>query len=249
MGKIRDFLTSYGANKQKIVLPDDVAQVYSQLYGLKNARHFAWCHFNGQPLNYQSMIIDIDVKNRLLMMDEPFGIPPQFHWNPGIGLSVQIKDYTTRISFKTKFVRLEPEAETKSNRMVVAWPAEVDTHQRRSVFRVSFDDVDEVPMVVLIDISGELLPCLDLSFQGIGIAVPQHFATHLQENQWLVIQLLLPSMKAVLAKLHIKRIDPIDELGIVSLGGVIEGVDGASKRIIDRFLVASQRKELKVKVS
>ena len=124
-------------------LPEAAAQVYSQLYGLKNARHFAWCRFGGDKVAYQSIIIDINIENRMLVMDEPFGLPSQFFWSPGLPIHVEIKDYANRIDFKSRFIRLDPEE--SGNRMLIAWPPEVHSHQRRSVFRVNFAEQDDVP--------------------------------------------------------------------------------------------------------
>lgn len=232
---------------ESLRLPPDAAQVYGQLYGLKNARHFAWCRFGGDQTAYQSIIIDIDVENRILVMDEPFGLPSSFYWSPGLPIAVEIKDYATRVNFNTRFVRLEPQE--SDNRMMIAWPAEVHSHQRRSVFRVSFNDSDDVPMLQFVDLVTDLYPCLDLSFQGVGVAIPAEVGGQLHLGQNLVTQLWLPGLEPVVAKLTIKRLEEIDDLGIFSLGAEISGVDGAAKRMIDRFLVSEQRKEMKTRAS
>lgn len=247
MKLLNRWFAQLGGATHHLSLPEDAARVYSQLYGLKNARHFAWCRFGKDKLTYQSMIIDVDVENRTVIMDEPFGLPPQFLWSPGQPIDVEIKDYANRIDFKTRFIRLDPE--NGENRMLVAWPAEVQSHQRRSIFRVSFHGGDEVPMLQFVDLATELLPCLDLSFQGVGVAVPHELGSQMYIDQALVIQLWLPNFEPIVAKLTVKRLDEIEDLGLFSLGATIDGVDSASKRMIDRFLVEEQRKEMKTRAS
>ena len=230
-------------------MPEEAARIYSQLYGLKNARHFAWCRFGRDKTPYQSMIIDINVEDRLLVMDEPFGMPSSFFWSPGMPVHIEIKDYETRINFKSRFVTLQPQDAGTGNHMMIAWPSEVESHQRRAIFRVSFNEGDAVPMIQFMDISSDLLPCLDLSFQGVGVAVPDTISAQMYPGQNLVIQLWLPELDPIVAKLHVARLDHIEDLGVSSLGGVIAGVDAASKRVIDRFLLSAQRKGIKNKVS
>ncbi|HBF08638.1 MAG TPA: hypothetical protein DHW71_03345 [Gammaproteobacteria bacterium] len=249
MNLFQKLFTSQKKRQPAKSLPEEAARIYSQLYGLKNARHFAWCRFGRDEVAYQSMIIDINVEERLLILDEPFGMPASFFWSPGMPIHVEIKDYETRISFKSRFVRLQPEESGDGNKMMIAWPAEVESHQRRSIFRVSFHEGDAVPMIQFMDISSDLLPCLDLSFQGVGVAVPDEISSQMYPGQNLVIQLWLPNLDPIVAKLHIKRLDHIEDLGVSSMGGVIEGIDAASKRVVDKFLLAAQRRELRSKVS
>ena len=246
MNMLGRWLADVRAKNTSKSLPEDAARVYSQLYALKTARHFAWCSFGRDKMSYQSMIIDMNVNDRILVLDEPFGLPSSFYWSPGMPVSVEIKDYATRISFSSRFIRLEPDG--GENRMMIAWPAEVDSHQRRSIFRVNFHGGDQVPMIQFVDISPELFPCLDLSFQGVGVAIPDELGEQMYGSQCLVTQLWLPGMEPIIGKLTIQRLSVIEDLGVKSLGGVIDGTDSASKRIIDRFLVSEQRKEIKQRV-
>jgi c-di-GMP-binding flagellar brake protein YcgR len=243
MNMLSRWLANARAKNTKKSLPESAARVYSQLYALKTARHFAWCSFGRDKMSYQSMIIAMNVNDRILVLDEPFGLPTSFFWSPGMPISVEIKDYATRISFTSRFIRLEPDG--NEHRMMIAWPAEVDSHQRRSIFRVSFNGGEQVPMIQFVDLSPELFPCLDLSFHGVGVAIPDQLGEQMYVGQVLVVQLWLPGMDSIVGKLSIHRLSTIEDLGVMSLGAVIEGVDSASKRIIDRFLVAEQRRDIK----
>lgn len=240
---LNKFLSLSWGNSSRKSLPEHVAGVYSQLYGLKNARHFAWCRFGNDKTAYQSIIIDLNVDQRMLVMDEPFGLPKNFFWSPALPVSVEIKDYATRITFRSRFISLEPDE--KANRMLLAWPDEVESEQRRSVFRINFHDSEQAPMIQIMDHSSELFPCLDLSFQGVGIAIPQDLADGIYVSQSLVVQLWLPHLEPILAKLTVKHLDPVANMQVCSLGGEIDGLDSLARRAIDKFLVTEQRKEIK----
>jgi len=246
------FLANRKAPEQ---ISPEVSEVYSQLIGLKNSRHFAWISFRGESKPYQSMILDADPHAQEVILDEPFGLPKQFLWTPGQALTVAVKGTTQVVEFKSRFCRLEPAAAFEQNsgrdpghHCIIQWPEMVSQHQRRATFRVSFHGHSAVPLVQL---SGgeDVYPCMDLSAQGIGMAVSTAVSNRISAGQTIDLTLHLPDhasgTTAIQTRVAVKRQEPVDELNLVCIGGELEGLSTAARRTIDRFLVVEQRKSLK----
>jgi len=224
-------------------VPEEVSRVYTQLYGLQHSRHFAWVQLGDNKTEFQSMVLNVDMHERQIILDEPFGLPHTFYWTPGMSVQVLIKDYVKRIEFTSRFVKLEPVED--EHQLIVTWPKEVFSDQRRQEYRVAFDNFDRVPLASIGNQTAEPVPILDLSSKGIGLAIPSSLSDQLYIDQKLEAELCLNAGVYIHADLKVLRLEGVEDNSVMCVGSALEAHTPRDQRILEKFLAAAQRKQLR----
>ena len=222
-----------------------VSEELLQLFRLRQAHSLLRVRINGQPEIFQSLLLDIDLENEILVLDEPF--PNQWPIVSWLNrrVTVDTMDPGLQTRFETHVAAID-DGERPSLRLAI--PYTVGREQRRKYFRLAVDG--SVPVKALIrdrELGNLAAKVMDLSTRGIRLQVSGHYP-ELDQNFPLTIGLdRQPSFNCELAVRNFKLHHAPDQ--VTTVGGMLTEITPADQRMIDRFLLQIQRAQRRMAVA
>lgn len=215
-----------------------VSQDVLHLFRLRREHRLLRLRFNGIGQEYQSLLLEVDLKNNRLLLDEPF--PPLAESRMLGGLKVEVASIegaaSTRFETRVQGVLVQRGMAA----LAVAVPDSVVAFQRRNHYRLSVQDHMPVQAVLRHESLGNVAAqVVDLSSQGIRLLVPQLDAQGPLQTAPLFLR--LADERGMLCTLRVCSQQPAADHENSILGGQLVGLNQPQTQLIERFIVRSQR--------
>ena len=215
-----------------------VSQDVLHLFRIRREHRLLRLRFAGIAQEYQSLLLEVDLKNNRLLLDEPFPVMAESELFNGRRLEVASIEGAASTRFETRIQGMT--FYRGLNALGCALPASVIAFQRRNHFRLSVQDNVPVQAVLRHDGLGNLAAqVLDLSSSGVRIQVPS-----LADQEPLVttpLFLKLANERGMLCTLRVcSQLHTSDKESTV-LGGELMGLNPPQIQLVERFIARTQR--------
>ena len=225
-------------NAQPDIPNTPVSQDILHLFRLRREHRLLRLRFNGLGQDFQSLLLEVDLRNRRLILDEPFPAVDETRLVAGRRVDVASIEGAASTRFESRVEGLQQHRDLPA--LVLAMPESVTAFQRRNFFRLAVQEHMPVQAVLRHQVLGNLSArVLDLSSRGVRISVPS-----LEEHdplQTAPFLLKLAGDRGFLCTLRVcSQHSSLDQESSV-LGGALEGLNPPQLQLIERFIARSQR--------
>ena len=216
----------------------NASQDLLHLFRLRREHRLLRLRFAGIAQEYQSLLLDVDLRGHRLLLDEPFPTLAEAELFEGRKLEVASIEGAASTRFGTRIQGLVAQGDL--NALAVAIPVSVAAFQRRNHFRLSVPDRMPVQAILRHDTLGNLSArVLDLSSSGIRILVP---SLALQSPlQTAPLLLKLPHDRGMLCTLKVCSQQHSPDQENTVLGGELVGLNPPQVQLVERFIARGQR--------
>lgn len=215
-----------------------VSQDILHLFRLRREHRLLRLKFAGIGQDFQSLLLEVDLKHERLLLDEPFPALPAGETLEGRRLEVASIEGAASTRFETLVRGLTPHQ--GMNALAVALPGTVTAAQRRDHFRLSVQENMPVQAILRLEAQGNLTAkVLDLSGAGVRLQVPS-----LADQEPLAsapLYLRLGEERGMLCTLRVSNLQHSQDRENSLLGGQLLGLNPQQKQLIERFIARTQR--------
>ena len=238
MADIRIRLKNWWQWKNTLVQEQDipVSQDMLHLFRLRREHRLLRLCFSGIKQDFQSLLLEVDLKQGRLLLDEPFPHLPEGEYLAARTVSVASVEGAASTRFESRIQGLVPYHD--ANALVLALPASVTAAQRRNHFRLPV--LDHMPVKAMLRLENQRThsaQVLDLSSQGVRLMV--HSRVDLLPGQTTTLLLRIGDENGMLCSLRICNCQPIKNATL--LGGELLGLNPPQIQLIERFIARTQR--------
>ncbi len=221
---------------------DEEMNMYQALKRVQSKQHFAWVQLGSDEQQYQSAILDVNLDERTIVLDEPFGLPTDFHWWPGLPLSVTIKESPQRMHFNTHLIGHE--LDPVQNRILIDWPKEMEKKQRRDHYRLVFEHFADFEPGISFFNQSQWCSLKDLSVTGLSFELTDEWLEKLHPEMRIdQVNLFLSSQEVLRVSLLIKRVKWHEERNCINVGARFVNQSPHVQRQLSDFILFVQRQE------
>lgn len=225
-------------NSKPDILNSPVSQDILHLFRLRREHRLLRLRFSGVKQDFQSLLLEVDLRNQRLILDEPFPAVDESRLMAGRWVTVASIEGAASTQFESRVEGLQVYRDLQA--LVLAMPDSVTACQRRNYFRLIVQEHMPVQAILRHQFLGSLSArVLDLSCRGVRVAIPSieeygpiqtaPFLLKLTGDQGFLCTLRVCSQQAL----------PDQETSI--LGGALEGLTPPQQQLIERFIARSQR--------
>lgn len=220
-------------------IPDTpVSQDVLHLFRLRREHRLLRLRFNGLGQDFQSLLLEVDLRSRRLILDEPFPAVDETRLVAGRRVEVASIEGAASTRFESRVEGLQVHRDLPA--LVLSMPDSVTAFQRRNFFRLAVQEHMPVQGVLRHQVLGSLSArVLDLSSRGVRIAIPS-----VEEHgpvQTAPFLLKLAGDRGFLCTLRVCSQHPSLDQESSVLGGALEGLNPPQLQLIERFIARSQR--------
>lgn len=214
----------------------EVSQDALHLFRLRREHRLLRLKFAGIDQDFQSLLLEVDLKRGRLVLDEPFPALKEGELLEGRVLEAVSVEGSASTRFETKVQGLVTHGGL--NALAVAMPAAVHAAQRRNHFRLEIQEHMPVQAVLRLESLGNVaVKVLDLSATGVRLQVPS--LSKQAPLQSAPFYLRLGGEQAMLCTLRVCNLHHARESSL--LGGELVGLNKQQHRLIERFIARNQR--------
>lgn len=187
---------------------------------------------------YQSMLLEVDLINRRILLDEPFPHEHPIEYWLGRRLDLASIEGGVNTRFESRVMGFENRDHGAALSLNI--PVEVVAAQRRKNFRLVVDDSIPVKAVLRIqDLGNVAAKVLDLSVGGVRVAIPGHY----ESIKGAKINLRMGLDSSLICELGISSVQQLAEDDITLIGAELLSLHPEQIKNIQRFLARSQRQQ------
>jgi len=215
-----------------------VSQEMLHLFRIRREHRLLRLKFKGMAQDYQSLLLEVDLKNDRLLLDEPFPAMAESELIQGRRLEVASIEGAASTRFETQV--LGKVYLRGLDALSVALPHSVVAFQRRNHFRLSVQDNVPIQAILRHEKLGNLAAqVLDLSSKGIRILVP----SLAEQGAMLTAPLLLKvaDERGMLCTLKVCNQQHSFDKESTVIGGELIGLNPPQIQLVERFIARTQR--------
>lgn len=210
------------------------------LFRLRREHRLLRLRFGGIKQDFQSLLLEVDLKARCLLLDAPFPSLADSEVFAGQKLDVASIEGAAATRFETRVHTFR--AHQDASALVVALPDSVTAAQRRNHFRLPILEHTPIQAMVRLDSMGSLnAQVLDLSSKGVRLTVPGMSSPG--QSSMLPLLLRLGDERGMLCTLRVCSQQPTQEKDALQLGGELVGLNPPQIQQIERFIARIQRQQ------
>ncbi len=234
----------FGAEKQA-VLEDDVIQpeILVRLHELCSKHTFVDVRFvDREDMSYQSLIIDVDAKNRSVRIDELYPLSRGTKIIVGEKIEITSRGKGVPVKFTSTISAIELFDDAPAYRLVL--PTKIKSNQRRGFFRLDVSrDMDIRLHIPLVEGGLGFCTILNISSGGIGFRFDKNITDQIRSSGIIKeAKLTFPGNVAMYCDLEVRSYDykrTPDRYTLV--GAKIFNLSPAEKKRLDKLLLKLQR--------
>lgn len=215
-------------------VPEDVLH----LFRLRREHRLLRLRFAGIGQDYQSLLLEVDLKHGRLLLDDPFPLLAESELFGGRRLEVASIEGAASTRFETRVQGVGTLGDAKI--LSVAMPDSVAAAQRRNRFRLTVREHMPVQAILRPEALGNLAAqVLDLSSAGVRLKVPALLERSSLESAPLYLR--LGEERGLLCTLRVCSLQHSPDKENSLIGGELLGLNAPQIQMIERFVARLQR--------
>lgn len=244
-GKGSGFISRLFGNEEIIEPKEDVIdpEILVRLHELCSKHTFVDVRFTDRDdISYQSLIIDVDAKNRLLRIDELYPLSRDIKVVVGEKIEITSRGKGVPVQFTSTISALE--LFDNSPAYAVVLPTSIKSNQRRGFFRIDVTRDMDVRLHIPFDEGGlGLCTVHNISSSGVGFRFDKNITDQIRSTGMLKeARLTFPGNITMYCDLEVRSYDyKKSPARYTQVGAKIHNLSPAEKKKMDKMLLKLQR--------